>query len=88
MTKAPEKKTISQWEHQFNLVFTDPDVSLNQKLTLDEINEMLLDEVNHPHTMVDHKGRSEWLKYNGYPVTRENLTADLETVKLPVGLEV
>lgn len=88
MPKEPAKKTLSQWEHQYNLVFTDPDIGLNQKFTHDEFVEYMLDEVNHPHTMVDHKGRTEWLKYNGYPVTRENLTAELETVNLPAGLEV
>lgn len=82
MSDRPKK--LSSWEEQFGVLFTDPDTDTEEKLSLEEFNERYLNEIDYPRAGVDFKGRTAWLKYNGYDVTRETLVdADLPTVKLP-----
>ena len=67
--KKPETKTLKQWETQAGVI-TPGDPALNQKLTKEEFRVLY----NDPNTVgVDHDFRTQWLKENGYEVTRENM---------------
>lgn len=69
--------TIKEHEIKRNILFYDTKkYAPNSKLTDEEVMEILRDSPNDFHT-VNHEDRIQFLKDNGYEVTRENMVADL-----------
>ena len=66
---AETKQTIEQFERERNLVFHG-DVDLKQRMTAEEFDVFMAENT---WTGVDFKFREQWLKDNGYEITRENL---------------
>jgi predicted nucleotidyltransferase len=65
---AEVTKTLGEWEKERGFILQDGNV--NKKYTEAEVDELLLT----PKSVgVDHEGRTEFLKSNGYDVTRANM---------------
>lgn len=67
-------KTIADWEKERSMVITDK-VDVTKKVTEAEFEKLIVGKQN--WVGIDHTFREQWLKDNGYEVTRENLI-DLE----------
>lgn len=67
---AEATKTVSEWEQENGVIFTDDNVDLKSKVTADEFEKL---RQQHVWAAVNVEARTKWLKDNGYDVTRENL---------------
>lgn len=65
-----EKKIVAEWEKELGQ-FLNGDVAGNKQVTQDEFIELTQEQ---GFIGVNYELRVEWLKENGYDVTRENLT--------------
>lgn len=63
-------QSIKDWENELGVIFDDKNIDLSEK-----VDEAQFDKYRQTHTWVavNIKDRTEWLKENGYEVTRENL---------------
>ena len=66
--QTSETLTMAEWESKSGLMFKD--YVPNKKLTTDEVAQLRIDGET---VGVDRQYREQWLKDNGYEVTRENL---------------
>ena len=63
-----ETLTMAEWESKGYLMFVD--YVPNKKLTSEEVREL---ELSSQTVAIQREYREQWLKDNGYEVTRENL---------------
>lgn len=66
------KKLITTWEKEKGIIFTSPDIDIKSKVDENEINGL----INNNMTFVlgiNWADRVNFLKSNGYEVTRDNL---------------
>jgi hypothetical protein len=66
-----EIKTFADWERKKSVMFTDESIDLDQEMT-----EAEFDKLYHKPTGwagMDHEGREQFLRQNGYKVTRKNM---------------
>lgn len=69
-------KAIKTWEKERGIIIVADDIDLDKRVTEDEINELITTKLNEGGGQivgVNHEDRTQFLKENGYEVTRENL---------------
>lgn len=75
------KRTVQQWEREQGIMFLGDDVKPKSKISGLQFREMAAEN---NHVAVDYPAREQFLKDNGYEVTRENLlNNDLEPQEQP-----
>lgn len=76
------KKSFEEWEKETGIFALDISKhDLSKSLTSDEFMGLVQGKLRSDFTGVNYKFRVQWLKDNGYELTRENLlNSDLPTV--------
>lgn len=74
-------RTVQQWEREQGIMFLGDKIKPKSKISGLQFREMAAEN---NHVAVDYPAREQFLKDNGYEVTRENiLNEDLEAKEAP-----